>query len=50
MGQALSWRRHETLFGICDYLAPLPMDVILELLNFCVDRSGKNTVPANCRP
>jgi DnaD/phage-associated family protein len=44
MGRALSGADMKTLFGIYDYLA-LPPDVILELLNFCVDRSREKYGP-----
>lgn len=37
LGRGLSSADMKTLFGIYDYLA-LPPEVILELLNFCVDR------------
>jgi len=44
MGRSLSGADMKILFGIYDYLS-LPPEVILELLNFCVDRSREKYGP-----
>ena len=46
LGRAISGQDMKKLFGIYDYLA-LPPEVILELLNFCVDRNREKYGPGS---